>query len=152
MTTGPPPERLPRRLHQSGARRIADRFVAGLADLGLVPYGYVLTTRGRRTGQLRRIPVTLIEHGRRRWLVAPYGPVSWVHNARAADMVTLRRGAEVMAYGLRELDYDEAGPILKEYVGIAAAVRPYFYATRDSPVGAFTAEAHLHPVFELLPR
>ncbi len=32
----------------------------------------------------RTNPVTVVEHDGRRWLVAPYGPVSWVHNARAA--------------------------------------------------------------------
>ena len=28
-------------------------------------------------------PATVVEYDRRRWLVAPYGQVSWVRNARA---------------------------------------------------------------------
>ena len=46
-----------------------------------MPRSYLLTTRGRKTGRPRTNPVVPVEHDRRRWLVAPYGPVSWVHNA-----------------------------------------------------------------------
>ena len=147
------PDRLPRRLRLTRPRRAINAVVAGVIGLGIVPHCYVMTTRGRRSGRPRRIPVTLVEHrDGRRWLVAPYGPVSWVHNARAAGMVTLRRGSRVEAVGLRELDAVEAGPVLKEYLAFASATRPYFHARPDSPVEDFVAEAHLHPVFDLLPR
>jgi hypothetical protein len=46
---------------------------------------------------------------------------------------------------------EEAGPVLKRYVAIATATRPYFAADPDAPVDAFTAEADQHPVFELIP-
>lgn len=127
--------------------------MGALIGTGIMPHSYVLTTRGRRTGSLHRTPVTLVEHDDgRRWLVAPYGPVSWVHNARTAGMVTLRRRFRVQAFGLREVGPDEAGPVLKDYLAFASATKPYFYASTDSPVEEFVAEAHLHPVFELLPR
>ena len=45
----------------------------------------------------------------------------------------------------------EAGPILQRYIRIASATRPYFRASKDSPVGDFIAEADRHPVFELIP-
>ncbi len=35
------------------------------------------------------------------------------------------------------------------YIGIASAARPYFQASKGSPVADFIAEAHRHPVFEL---
>jgi hypothetical protein len=41
--------------------------------------------------------------------------------------------------------------MLKRYVGVATATRPYFGADKDSPVEEFVAEADRHPVFELLP-
>jgi hypothetical protein len=41
--------------------------------------------------------------------------------------------------------------VLKKYVRIASATRPYFKATKDSPAADFTAEAGEHPVFELIP-
>jgi len=58
---------------------------------GLVPHTYILTTRGRLTGRVRTLPVTVVEQGSKRWLAAPYGPVSWVHNARAASRISLSR-------------------------------------------------------------
>ena len=74
----------------SGARRLVNVVVKPLARLGLAgPHTYVLTVRGRKTGKLYETPVTLIENGER-WLVAPYGEVGWVRNARAAGEVQLR--------------------------------------------------------------
>jgi hypothetical protein len=77
--------------------------------------------------------------------------VSWVHNARAAGRVTLRRRLDTREYTVREVSAQEAGPVLKRYVGIATATRPYFVATKDSPVEDFVAEADRHPAFELIP-
>jgi deazaflavin-dependent oxidoreductase (nitroreductase family) len=109
----------------------------------------MMTTVGRKTGTPRKTPVTLVEEGTKKWLVAPYGPVSWVLNARAAGSVTLRRGTHSGVYTIREVPADEAGPVLKKYVAIAGATRSYFKATKDSPVAEFVAEAGVHPVFEL---
>jgi deazaflavin-dependent oxidoreductase (nitroreductase family) len=122
-----------------------------LVSAGVVPSSYLLTVRGRKTGQPRTLPVTVAEHDGKRWLVAPYGPVSWVHNARAAGQVTLRRRSTTRAYAVREATAQEAGPVLKRYVKVASATRPYFAATKDSPVEDFVAEADRHPVFELIP-
>jgi hypothetical protein len=74
-----------------------------------------------------------------------------VHNARAAGRVTLRRRLDTREYTVREVSTQEAGPVLKRYVRIATATRPYFQATKDSPVEDFVAEADRHPVFELTP-
>jgi hypothetical protein len=95
--------------------------------------------------------VTVVEQDGRRWLVAPYGQVSWVRNARADGRVRLGRRGDRRDYAVREVPPEEAGPVLKRYVGIATATRPYFQATKDSPVEDFVAEADRHPVFELLP-
>lgn len=124
--------------------------MSALARAGLVPRSYLLTTRGRKTGRPRTNPVVPVDHQGRRWLVAPYGPVSWVHNARAAGRVTLTRGRDTREYAIREVDPEEAGPVLRQYVRIATATRPYFLATKDSPVGDFVTEADRHPVFELI--
>jgi deazaflavin-dependent oxidoreductase (nitroreductase family) len=118
---------------------------------GLVPSTYLLTTTGRKTGKQLTHPVTVVDHDGRRWLVAPYGPVSWVHNARAAGRVQLGRRGKTGDYLVREVDATEAGPVLKRYVEVATATRPYFQATTDSAVEAFVAEAAGHPVFELIP-
>ena len=70
-------------------------------------------------------------------------------NARAAGQVGLRRGRQTDNYTIREAPATVAGPVLKQYVEVASATRPYFLADRTAPVNEFVAEAHLHPVFEL---
>jgi hypothetical protein len=52
-------------------------------------------------------------------------------------------------YSVQELSPQEAGPVLKKYLAIASATRPYFIATKTSPVEEFVAEAGKHPVFAL---
>jgi deazaflavin-dependent oxidoreductase (nitroreductase family) len=122
-----------------------------LTRAGLVPRSWVLITRGRTSGLARSTPVVLVELDGRRWLVAPYGPVSWVLNARAAGRVQLARRRAVRTFGVREVtDPREAAPVLHCYVQIAPATRPYFSADRTDPVDAFLADAADHPVFELL--
>lgn len=116
----------------------------------LVPRTCLLTTRGRRTGLRRTNPVVPVERDGRLWLVAPYGAVPWVLNARAAGRVTLhRRGTG--DYAIRDVPPDEAGPVLKDYFRIAPGARKSFQATRDSSAADFAAEAARHPVFELTP-
>ncbi|MDY6811058.1 MAG: nitroreductase family deazaflavin-dependent oxidoreductase, partial [Actinomycetota bacterium] len=89
-------------------RQIGEKVMRRPVGWGLVPHTYLLTTRGRRTGQEHTHPVTLVEQDGRRWLVAPYGPVGWVHNARAAGTVRLRRRSEDSRLAVREVDVDEA--------------------------------------------
>jgi hypothetical protein len=74
-----------------------------------------------------------------------------VRNARAAGEVRLTRRTRTKRFILREVPVAEAGPVLKRYVAIAPATRPFFAADRNAPVDAFTTEAGQHPVFELLP-
>ncbi len=138
-----------RELHMRWTDRVGDTIFRSLARLGLGPAS-VLTTRGRRTGRLRSTPVVPVQRGDRQWLVAPYGEVSWVRNARAANQVDLRHGRHSRTYTIRPVTAAEAGPILKQYVAVASATRPYFRADRSAPVSEFVAEAHLHPVFELI--
>jgi hypothetical protein len=55
--------------HESaGRRRLGPRFL------------YV-DHEGSKTGRRRRNPVVVVEYDGRHWLVAPYRPISWVHNA-----------------------------------------------------------------------
>ncbi len=133
------------------ARRIVNWIIRGLLRMGLGPARtYLLVTRGRTTSRLYRTPVTLVEQPPRRWLVAPYGEVAWVKNARAAGSVTLERGRRVETFRLAELAPRESAPILRRYVREVPITRPYFDVTPDSALDEFAAEAPRHPVFELL--
>jgi deazaflavin-dependent oxidoreductase (nitroreductase family) len=128
--------------------RIGDWLFLRLVRLGVGP-AWALTTRGRRTGRPRTVPVIPIRDGERLWLVSPYGEVAWVRNARAAGQVTITRGRTTRTCRIREVSAAEAGPILQQYVRVASATRSFFTAAVDAPVSAFVAEAHRHPVFEL---
>jgi deazaflavin-dependent oxidoreductase (nitroreductase family) len=104
---------------------------------------------GRRTGKPYSTPVTLVEENGERWLVAPYGEVSWVKNARAAGKVTLRRGSRSETVRIIELAPLEAAPVLKKYVTRVPVVRPFFDVTPQSDIKYFIAEAPRHPVFRI---
>jgi deazaflavin-dependent oxidoreductase (nitroreductase family) len=140
-----------RQYRRGRGHRVENVVMSALVRIGVVPHSYLLTTQGRRTGTLRTNPVTVVEHAGRRWLVAPYGVVPWVHNARAAGRVSLTRRFRTSHYTIREVPAQEAGPVLKRYITIASATRAYFRADKNSSVEAFVAEADRHPVFELTP-
>jgi deazaflavin-dependent oxidoreductase (nitroreductase family) len=132
------------------SRRAANRLVRVLLKLGLMPGPtYLLTVPGRRTGRPLSTPVTLVEDGEARWLVAPYGDVAWVRSARAAGRVTLSRGSRSETVPIRELDPTEAAPVLQRYIARVPITRPYFDAKPASPLSAFITEAPRHPVFQL---
>lgn len=139
----------PRAYHPGRLRRVENAVMSAAVDAGLVPRSSMLTTVGRRSGQRRRNPVVVVDHDQRRWLVAPYGAVSWVHNARAAGTVEITRCRLPRSYAVREATAVEAGPVLQRYVHLASATRRYFSADRHDPIEAFVAEAGAHPVFEL---
>jgi deazaflavin-dependent oxidoreductase (nitroreductase family) len=127
---------------------VGDLVFRGVVAVGIGPASMVNTT-GRKTGKLRSTPVIPIRNEGRQWLVAPYGNVSWLLNARASGQLSLRHGRDLRTFTFRELPAVEAGPILKQYIAVASATRPYFRADRSSPVSEFVAEAALHPVLEL---
>ena len=146
----PGSSRQARQFRSSRGRRVGDAVMSVFVRAGLVPSTYMLTTKGRRTGRPLTHPATVVQNEGRRWLVAPYGAVSWVLNARAAGRVSLTRRGNRRDYAVREVSAAEAGPVLKRYVAVATATRPYFGADKNAPVEDFVAEADRHPVFELL--
>jgi deazaflavin-dependent oxidoreductase (nitroreductase family) len=129
-------------------RRLANRMISSLLRIGVSPpHTYLLTVRGRKTGQPYSTPVTLVEQDGERWLVAPYGEVGWVRNARAAKQITLTRGRRSENVNILELSADEAAPVLRKYLTQVPVVRPFFDVTPRSSLRDFAAEASRHPVF-----
>jgi len=131
--------------------RFGNTMSAAMTRLGIGPAGmHLLRVRGRKTGLPRTTPVNLIELQGRRWLVAPYGEVAWVRNARAAGQAELLRGSSAERITLREATAEEAAPVLRAYLRqLRFVVGPYFDVTPSSPDAAFAAEAPRHPVFLL---
>ena len=133
-------------------QRLVNVMASPTAKAGIGPsYLHILTVRGRKSGQPRSTPVDVMDIDGKRYLVAPYGVVPWVHNIRAAGEAELRRGRTTERFTARELQPQEAAPVLKVYAKKIFVTRPYFDAKPDAPVDAFVPEALKKPVFELTP-
>ncbi len=135
-----------------GARLINVLFRT-LTQLGLgASYRHILTVPGRKTGRLYSTPVDVIELDGQRWLVAGYGPASWIANARAAGEVTLSRGRHSDRFEAEEVAPAAAVPVLRRYMREIRVTRAYFDANPDSTDEAIAAELPRHAVFRLVPR
>jgi len=125
-------------------------IMSPLTRVGLAGrHAYLLTVRGRNTGKAYSTPVILVENGER-WLVAPYGEVGWVRNARAAGRVEISRAGRSEALLIEEVAPEQAAPVLKQYLKSAPVVRPFFDVKPDSAIEEFVTEAPRHPVFRLI--
>ena len=144
---------MPKPYRKSYWRRALNVLVRPLARLGLTgPRTHLLTVPGRRTGRPWSTPVSIVQDGGERWLVAPYGDRNWVLNARAAGEVQLRRGRRSERLAVDELAPEEAVPVLRRYYELGRVTRPFFDVRLDSSDEAWLAEAPRHPVFRLTAR
>lgn len=138
--------------HLGRSRRLVNAVMGPLARVGLAGrHTYILTVNGRKTGRLYSVPVILIENGER-WLVAPYGEVGWVRNARAAGEVRISRARRSERLRIDQATPEQSAPVLQRYLKAVPVVRPFFDVTPSSPLADFVAEAPLHPVFRLTSR
>jgi deazaflavin-dependent oxidoreductase (nitroreductase family) len=130
--------------------KLINLITSSLARLGLGPRQYhLLTVRGRASGKPYSTTVSLVIDKDQSWLVAPYGEVGWVRNARAAGEVTLSRGRRSQQVRINQVDARAAAPILKRYIAMEPITRPYFVAGPRASLAEFEAEADRHPVFRV---
>jgi hypothetical protein len=133
-----------------GGRLFGNLWVA-LADRGFTPtYMVTLETIGRRSGQVRAVPIVLGEYNGERYVVSMLGERSpWVGNVREA------RGHAVFRHGTRtpvrlvEVPVPERPAILKAYLARAAGARPHIRVDPSAPVEAFAPVAADVPVFRV---
>src|SRR5215469_15587518 len=94
----------------------ANRVVILLERLGL-PLGtmHVLSVPGRKSGQMRTTPVSLLTVNGQRYLVGGMIQADWVKNARAAGWGILAYGRKQERVALLELPEAERGPILRAF-------------------------------------
>ena len=117
----------------SRATRLINSLFRTLTRFGLgASYRNILTVRGRKTGRLYSTPVDVLELDGQRWLVAAYGPTSWVANARAAGEVTLSRGGRSQQFDVEDAASTAAVPVLRNYITEIRVTRPYFDAGPSS--------------------
>ena len=123
----------------------AGREANTLRDTGLPII--VVTMRGNKTGNVRKVPLMRVEHDGEYALVAskggsPENPV-WYHNLKShPDEVTIQDGPEPFEVTVRELTGDERGawweravaayPPYTEYQENTSREIPVFVATRKS--------------------
>jgi deazaflavin-dependent oxidoreductase (nitroreductase family) len=112
----------------------------------------VLALTGRRTGKVRRVPVSPMSLDGARYVVAGYPGAQWVLNARAAGTGQLHTGRRQESVRLVELSTEEARPVLREFpVRVPTAVSPMVGAgvVADGSPDAFEALAGRCAVFRL---
>jgi deazaflavin-dependent oxidoreductase (nitroreductase family) len=109
---------------------------------------YLLTVRGRKSGQPRTIPIVILEQNGKRYLASPYGIVAWVRNLRAAREAILTRGRRPETVTARELPQDEAALVLRADIKRNPFAR-YFGVSANSSLEEFERAAVSHPLFVL---
>lgn len=115
---------------------------------------YLLTVRGRKSGQPRTTPIVIIEQDGKRYLLAPFGAVDWVRNLRAAGEAALTRERRTEAVRAIELPTSEAALVLKRGLkdgNIPSFLVKYFAVTAQSSPEELEEAAVQHPVFSLQP-
>jgi deazaflavin-dependent oxidoreductase (nitroreductase family) len=129
----------------------------------------LLTMRGRRSGKLRTVPLTLLELDGAWFVQACYGETGWVANLRAAGDATVTQpgGRRTLVQGF-ELTPEEAGAVMKRALEpfrrsrvFRALLGPYargpvgillaFRIRIDDTLEEYTAAARRYPLFELRP-
>jgi len=110
---------------------------------------YLVTVRGRKSGQPRTIPLAIIERNGKRYVGSVYGIVDWVRNLRAAGEAILTRGRRSETVNVRELPQGEAALVLREDVKGGNPFAHAYGVTADSSLEEFERAVLSHPLFVL---
>jgi deazaflavin-dependent oxidoreductase (nitroreductase family) len=110
---------------------------------------YLLTVRGRKSGQPHTVPVAIIQRSGKRYVGSPYGIVDWVRNLRAAGEAILTRRCRAETVSARELPTDEAALLLQEDVKGGNPFARTYGVSADSSLEEFERAAVSHPLFVL---
>jgi deazaflavin-dependent oxidoreductase (nitroreductase family) len=110
---------------------------------------YLLTVRGRKSGQPRTVALAIIQRNGKRYVGSPYGIVDWVRNLRAAGEAILTRGRRSETVNVIELPPSQAALVLREEIKGGNPFARYFGVTAESSLEEFERAAVSHPVFVL---
>lgn len=125
---------------------------AGVKLVGPYPFFgkypmYLLTVRGRKSGQPRTVAVALIQRNGKRYLGSVYGIVDWVRNLRAAGEATLTRARRSETVKVTELPPKEAALVLQQDVMHGNPFAHYYGVTASSSLEEFERSVLTHPLF-----
>ena len=135
-------------------KHVFNGIVALATRLGLSVWGSrVLQVRGRKTCELREVPVNLLILDGERYLVAPRGETQGVRNLRAAGDGALRLGRHTESFVGVEISDAEKVDILRAYLRRWKAEVGVFFdgVGPDSTDDELAAIAPKHPVFRVDP-
>ena len=110
---------------------------------------YLLTVRGRKSGQPRTVSLAIIERNGKRYVGSVYGMVDWVRNLRAAGEAVLTRGRRSETVTARELPTSEAALVLREEIKGGNPFARDYGVTADSSLEEFERTVVSHPLFVL---
>jgi deazaflavin-dependent oxidoreductase (nitroreductase family) len=110
---------------------------------------YLLTVRGRKSGQPRTVAIAMIERNGKRYVGSVFGIVDWVRNLRAAGEAILTRGRRSETVNVRELPQDEAALVLQEDVKDGNPFARNYGVTANSSLEEFERSVLTHPLFVL---
>src|SRR5215211_4498670 len=94
---------------------------AGIKLVGPFPFFgnypmYLLTVRGRKSGQPRTVAVAIMQRNGKRYIGSPYGLVDWVRNLRAAGEAMLTRGRRSETIRATELPPQDAAVVIRDEI------------------------------------
>ena len=110
---------------------------------------YLLTVRGRKSGQPRTVALAVIKRNGKRYVTSPYGIVDWVRNLRAAGEAVLTRGRRSETVNAMTLPTGEATLVLREDVKDGNPFARNYGVTADSSLEEFERAVVSHPLFLL---
>lgn len=110
---------------------------------------YLLTVRGRKSGQPRTVLIAVIQRDGKRYVSSPYGIVDWVRNLRVAGKGVLTRGRRSQTVHASEAPPSEAALILREEAAAGNPFIRFFGVNARSSLGEFERAAASHPLFLL---
>jgi deazaflavin-dependent oxidoreductase (nitroreductase family) len=110
---------------------------------------YLLTVRGRKSGQPRTVAVAILQRDGKRYVSSPYGIVDWVRNLRAAGEAVLTRGRRSETVSAREAPASEAALVFQKEVKADNPFVRYDGITVNSSLEEFERAAVSHPLFVL---
>ncbi|GAA1518875.1 nitroreductase family deazaflavin-dependent oxidoreductase [Streptomyces albidochromogenes] len=110
-----------------------------------------MSVRGRKSGQMQRIPVNPHTHDGAQYLVSARGHSQWVRNMRAAGRGELKVGRTVRPFTAAEIPDHEKPLVLRTYLERWGwEVNQYFKGvTARSSDEELLAAAPDHPVFRI---
>ncbi|MGE5335782.1 MAG: nitroreductase family deazaflavin-dependent oxidoreductase [Nitrososphaerota archaeon] len=130
-------------LLRAGVRLVGPGMIVGEYPM------YLLTVRGRKSGQPRTVAVAIMQQQGNRYIGSPYGIVDWVRNLRAAGEAVMTRGRRAETVAARELSPAEAVPLLRQEIDRGNPFMRFYGVTRDSAQEELERTAIEHPLFQL---